>query len=29
MLRAVATSAPDKLVVVQNWFEELNAKSRK
>jgi DNA-binding SARP family transcriptional activator/Tol biopolymer transport system component len=29
MQRAVATSAPDKIVVVENWFEELRAKSRK
>jgi hypothetical protein len=26
MIRA---GAPDKLIVVENWFEELNAKSRK
>jgi hypothetical protein len=29
MIRAVAASAPDKLIVVDNWFEELKAKSRK
>jgi serine/threonine protein kinase/Tol biopolymer transport system component len=29
MIRRVAGSAPDELVVVDNWFEELKAKSRK
>ena len=29
MIRPLAASAPDKLIVVDNWFEELRAKSRK
>ena len=29
MIRAQAASDPDKLIVVENWFEELRAKSRK
>jgi serine/threonine-protein kinase len=29
MLRPVAGSVPDRLIVVENWFEELKAKSRK
>ena len=29
MIRPVAAGAPDKLIVVENWFEELKAKSRK
>ena len=29
MVRPLETSTPDKLIVVENWFEELNAKSRK
>jgi serine/threonine protein kinase/Tol biopolymer transport system component len=29
MLRPVAGSASDRLIVVENWFEELKAKSRK
>ena len=29
MVRLLATGTPDKLVVVDNWFEELKAKSRK
>jgi len=29
MIRPLATSTPDKLIVVENWFEELKAKSRK
>jgi len=29
MIRPVAGSAPDKLIVVENWFEELKAKSRR
>ncbi|MFL5482909.1 MAG: protein kinase domain-containing protein [Gemmatimonadaceae bacterium] len=29
MIRRVAGSAPDELIVVDNWFEELKAKSRK
>lgn len=29
MIRPVADNAPNKLVVVDNWFEELKAKSRK
>jgi serine/threonine-protein kinase len=29
MIRPVAGSAADKLIVVDNWFEELKAKSRK
>ena len=29
MIRSVAASAADKLIVVDNWFEELKAKSRK
>jgi serine/threonine-protein kinase len=28
MIRSVASSTPDKLIVVENWFEELNAKRR-
>jgi hypothetical protein len=29
MVRPLATSTPDKLIVVENWFEELRAKSRR
>src|SRR5881396_653265 len=29
MIRPLQTGAPDKLIVVDNWFEELRAKSRK
>jgi DNA-binding SARP family transcriptional activator len=29
MIRPLQTGAPDKLIVVENWFEELKAKSRK
>ena len=29
MIRPLATGTPDKLIVVENWFEELKAKSRK
>jgi len=29
MIRPLQTGAPDKLIVVENWFEELRAKSRK
>jgi hypothetical protein len=29
MLRAVDSNTPDRLIVVDNWFEELKAKSRK
>ncbi|MEY2457718.1 MAG: eukaryotic-like serine/threonine-protein kinase [Acidimicrobiaceae bacterium] len=29
MIRPLAASGPDQLVVVENWFEELKAKSRK
>jgi hypothetical protein len=29
MIRPQAASVPDKLIVVENWFEELSAKSRK
>jgi Tol biopolymer transport system component len=29
MIRQVAASAPDQLIVVDNWFEELKAKSKK
>jgi hypothetical protein len=29
MIRPLAASVPDKLIVVENWFEELRAKSRK
>jgi DNA-binding SARP family transcriptional activator/Tol biopolymer transport system component len=29
MIRPQAASVPDKLIVVENWFEELRAKSRK
>ena len=29
MIRPVAANAPNKLIVVENWFEELKAKSRK
>jgi hypothetical protein len=28
MIRPVATDLPDKLTVVDNWFEELKAKAR-
>jgi hypothetical protein len=28
MIRRVGESAPDKLIVVENWFEDLKAKSR-
>jgi Tol biopolymer transport system component len=28
MIRAVETSTPDKLIVVENWFEELKSKSQ-
>src|SRR6266576_3474806 len=29
MIRPLQTGAPDKLIVVENWFEELRTKSRK
>ena len=29
MVRSLETNTPDKLIVVENWFEELKAKSRK
>jgi eukaryotic-like serine/threonine-protein kinase len=29
MIRPLTTTAPDKLIVVENWFDELEAKSRK
>ena len=29
MIRPLAASGPDELIVVENWFEELKAKSRK
>jgi hypothetical protein len=29
MIRPLATGTPDRLIVVENWFEELKAKSRK
>jgi Tol biopolymer transport system component len=29
MIRPVETSTPDKLIVVENWFEELKVKARK
>ena len=29
MIRPLETTSPDKLIVVENWFEELKAKSRK
>ncbi len=29
MIRPLQTSTPDKLIVVENWFEELRTKSRK
>jgi hypothetical protein len=29
MIRPQAASVPDKLIVVENWFEELRPKSRK
>jgi hypothetical protein len=29
MIRPLATGTPDNLIVVENWFEELKAKSRK
>jgi len=29
MIRPLQTGAPDKLIVVENWFEELRAKARK
>jgi hypothetical protein len=28
MIRPLAASGPDKLIVVENWFEELKPKSR-
>lgn len=28
MIRPLVTGTPDKLIVVENWFEELKAKSR-
>jgi hypothetical protein len=28
MIRPLQTTTPDKLIVVENWFEELGAKSR-
>jgi len=28
MIRPLQTGAPDKLIVVENWFEELRAQSR-
>jgi len=29
MIRSLAPTIPDKLIVVDNWFEELKATSRK
>jgi hypothetical protein len=29
MIRPLTTSAFDKVIVVENWFEELNSKSRR
>ena len=29
MIRSVSATTPDKLIMVENWFEELKAKSRK
>jgi hypothetical protein len=29
MIRPLAVGTPDKLIVADNWFEELKAKSRK
>jgi len=29
MIRPLETKAPDNIIVVENWFEELKAKSRK
>jgi Tol biopolymer transport system component len=29
MVRPLKTSTPDKLIIVENWFEELKAKSRR
>jgi serine/threonine-protein kinase len=29
MIRSLETNTPDKLIVVENWFEELKAKSRR
>jgi len=29
MVRSLETNTPDKLIVVENWFEELEAKSRR
>jgi len=29
MIRPLATGAPDNLIVVENWFEEVKAKSQK
>jgi hypothetical protein len=29
MVRSVETNTPDKVIVVENWFEELTAKARK
>jgi hypothetical protein len=29
MIRPLGASAPEKLIVVENWFDELKAKARK
>jgi hypothetical protein len=29
MIRSLETNTPDKLIVVENWFEELKSKSRR
>jgi hypothetical protein len=29
MIRPLVASGPDKLIVVENWFEELKTKSRR
>jgi hypothetical protein len=29
MIRQLETGTPDKVIVVENWFEELRTKSRK
>jgi hypothetical protein len=29
MVRPLETGTPDELIIVENWFEELRAKSRK
>jgi hypothetical protein len=29
MIRPLETKSPDNIIVVENWFEELKAKSKK